>query len=342
MNFNLRFGGRVLVCLSLIAALVFGAFGPTVAIQAQYDGTVPEELVVGMIPSREPAELLPDLEPFANLLLKRLQERGFDIQSVRAFVPESEAATVAALGTGEVHVGFMGPFSAVQAEQQEGAKILTSSVRFGNLFYRGQLMANQSMGNPNKGPFIGNFDDLVQAVKDGKDLTMSYSSTGSTSGFLFPCLKLKNAGILPGNHDNFNTVVAGGHTSSALSVLRGDADIGWGYDDVRLDLVGRTEDTGLPSDMSKMEQVNTLTSRIKLLGYTDYIPNDPQVAADNLSSELTAAIQEELVALSNSEQGSPLLESLLDATELQAVQPSNFDAVRQVVSEIQPIRDRCL
>jgi phosphonate transport system substrate-binding protein len=203
-------------------------------------------------------------------------------------------------------------------------------------------MANQSLGNPNQGPFIGNFDDLVQAVQNGDQVTMSYSSTGSTSGFLFPCLKLKNADILPGNHDNFDTFVAGGHSASGLAVLRGDADIGWGYDDVRLDLVGRTADTGLPEDMPEIEQVSELTTRIKLLGYTDYIPNDPQVAADNLSADLQTAIQEELVSLSGSEAGSPLLESLLDATSLEPVSASTFDAVRQVVSEIQPIRDSCL
>ncbi len=311
-------------------------------VAAQEDGIVPDELVVGMIPSREPDVLLPDLEPFAELLLERLQDRGFAIESVRAFVPESEAATVAALGTGEVHVGFMGPFSAVQAEQQEGARILTSSVRFGNLFYRGQLMANASLGNPNEGPFVGNFDDLVQAVNNGEEVTMSYTSTGSTSGFLFPCLKLKNAGILPGDHENFNTVVAGGHAQSALNTLRGDTDIGWGYDDVRLDLAGRTEDTGLPADMPMDEQITQLATRIKLLGYTDYIPNDPQVSSPVLNGNLQDAIQEELATLSTSEEGSPLLESLLDATEFKAVQPSNFDAVRQVVAEIQPIRDSCL
>ena len=342
MSSNLRLGGRLLVCLSLMVALVVGAFGPNIAIQAQDDGIVPEELVVGMIPSREPDVLLPDLEPFADLLLERLQERGFDIQSVRAFVPESEAATVAALGTGEVHVGFMGPFSAVQAEQQEGAVILTSSVRFGNQFYRGQLMANQSLGDPNEGPFIGNFDGLVQAIKDGEEVTMSYTSTGSTSGFLFPCLKFKNAGVLPGDFDNFNTVVAGGHSQSALNVLRGDTHIGWGYDDVRLDLVGRTADTGLSPDLSEMDQVRQLTTRIKLIGFSDYIPNDPQVAAGNLNSDLQVAIQEELVSLSTSEAGSPLLESLMDATSLKPVQAEDFEAVRQVVSEIQPIRDRCL
>lgn len=342
MSSSLRLGGRLVVCLSLMIALVVGAFGPNVAIQAQDDGVVPEELVVGMIPSREPDELLPDLEPFAQLLLERLQERGFDIDSVRAFVPESEAATVASLGTGEVHVGFMGPFSAVQAEQQEGAVILTSSVRFGDLFYRGQLMANQSLAVPDPAPFIGNVDDLERAVKNGDEVTMSYTSTGSTSGFLFPCLVMKNRGILPGDHDNFDTFVAGGHTQSALSVLRGDADIGWGYDDVRLDLVGRTADTGLPEDMPEMDQVAELTTRIKLVGFTDFIPNDPQVAAGNLSSDLQTAIQEELVALSTTEEANPLLQSLLTATSLEAVSSSDFEAVRRVVGEIQPIRDRCL
>jgi len=135
--FSLKFSGRWVV-VALVAMIIGGlalAPGSERVLQAQ---DVPSELVLAMIPSREPDVLLPDLQPFGDLLAKALQDRGFAVDSVKAVVLTSEQATIAALGTGEVHIGFMGPLSAVRAEQEAGAEIVTASVRLGALRFRGR------------------------------------------------------------------------------------------------------------------------------------------------------------------------------------------------------------
>lgn len=319
-----------------VLALIIGALALSSGAERMLaqGGRVPTELVLAMIPSREPAVLLPDLEPFSQLLLQALQARGFAIQSAKALVPESEAATVAALGTGEIDVGFMGPLSAIQAEQESGAKVVTVTVRNGVFLYRGQLMANVKAG-------YANFEDVIKAVKGGKNVTMSYTSTSSTSGFLFPCAKLASFGILPGNYPNFKTIVAGGHTASALSTFRGDTQIGWGFDDVRQSLVGREAETGLDATLPPFDIYKQINTLMPVIGYSDWIPNDPQVVAGDLAPDLQTAIAEELVNISETDAGKTILDSLLDGTAFAAVESSSLDAVRQVVSEIRPNRALC-
>lgn len=309
---------------------------------------VPSELVLAMIPSREASVLLPSLEPFGNLLGDALRARGFAIDSVKAVVLTSEQATIAALGTGEVHIGFMGPLSAVRAEIESGAEIVTASVRFGNLKFKGQLMTRQ------EGTNLANLENFVTRVKAGEKFTMSYTSPGSTSGFLFPCLKLKQLGILPGDFPNLKTFFAGGHSSSFLAVWNGDAGVGWSFDDVREGFRKRPDDTGLaPVDLEaerirdEFDVWQEVIARVSLIGYTDFVPNDPQVVAGSLPADLKAAIKEELVNISKTSEGRSLLLDLISATAFVAVNDEgaltnrDFDVIRAAIKEIDPILAQC-
>ncbi len=325
----------------LMGALALSSSSEAV-LQAQ---DVPSELVLAMIPSREPDVLLPDLQPFGDLLAEALQARGFAVDSVQAVVLTSEEATIAALGTGEVHIGFMGPLSAVRAEQDSGAEIVTASVRFGALKFKGQLMTRGKDTN------LANIDNFVTRVQAGENVTMSYTSPGSTSGFLFPCLKLQQLGILPGDFPNFKTFFAGGHSSSFLAVYNGDADAGWGFDDVREGFRRRPDDTGLaPVDLEngrdEFDVWQEVVAQVSLLGYTDFVPNDPQVVAGNLPADLKQAIKEELVNLSLGA-GSDNILNLVTATEFVAVSDdgvltnADFDVIRNAITQVEPIIAQC-
>lgn len=325
----------------LLGALALSSSSEAV-LQAQ---DVPSELVLAMIPSREPDVLLPDLQPFGDLLAEALQARGFAVDSVQAVVLTSEEATVAALGTGEVHIGFMGPLSAVRAEQESGAEIVTASVRFGSLKFKGQLMTRGQETN------LANIDNLVSRIQAGEEITMSYTSPGSTSGFLFPCLRLEQLGILPGDFPNFKTFFAGGHSSSFLAVYNGDADIGWGFDDVREGFRRRPDDTGLdPVDVEngrdEFDVWQEIVARVTLIGYTDFVPNDPQVVAGDLPADLKQAIKEELVNLSVGA-GSDNILNLVTATEFVAVTDNgpltnaDFDVIRNAIARVEPIITQC-
>ena len=263
-------------------------FGSVSLTAVSQQGTlIPEELVIGMVPSRAAAILQPPVEGMAKMVLEYVQKNGFpQVKRVRAVIPESYTATIEALGAGRIHVGLFGPFQIVQVIDSFGSVPIAVTKRRTaagkeTLTFRSQFMVFTDSA-------LKNFDDLVKHVKDNKSLRFSYGgSSTSTSGFLFPCKKLKDLNILPGDNRNFKTIRAANHLASAGAVYKKDVDIGVGFEDVREDL---------DSDRMKRElgwnpgEPNPST-RVRVIGYSDEIPNDGIVAIKELDVFLREAIK---------------------------------------------------
>ncbi|MEM3063581.1 MAG: PhnD/SsuA/transferrin family substrate-binding protein, partial [Nitrososphaerota archaeon] len=311
----------------------------TVGAQQQVGTLVPEKLVIGMVPSR-PADLLkPNVEGMGMLILNYVQTHGFSqVKEVQAVIPASYTATVEALGSGQIHIGLMGPVSGDQARQRYGAIAIVATKRGESLRYRGQFMAH----------LFGDFSnllDLVEAVKSGKKVKFAYGgSSTSTSGFLFPCKTLKDLGILPGDNGNFTTTrAAGGHLGAAKAVYRRDVDVGVGFEDVRLSLDSEEVKKELGWKPGDPEP----SSRVIVIGYTDWVPNDFTVAIKELKPELRQTIKEAFVAIMKTDDGKKFAKGALDATDFVPV-PEGFDLdrlldtkVRPVVNEIEPNIAKC-
>src|SRR5699024_4029292 len=69
----------------------------------------PDELVLGMVPSREADAIVDSLEPLAVLLSEEL---GMPVDT---FVSTNFVGLVEAIGTGRVDIGMFGPSAMVQA-----------------------------------------------------------------------------------------------------------------------------------------------------------------------------------------------------------------------------------
>lgn len=120
-------------------------------------------------------------------------------------------------------------------------------------------------------------------------------------------------------------------------------DFGVGFDDVRL---------SLDSDKVKAElgwkPGDPLPSmRVIILGYTNWIPNDPTVAIKELKPELVKVIKEGFVAIMKTDEGKKSGKGALDATDFVRV-PEDFDlvpelnrVVKGVVQEIEPNLAKC-
>lgn len=323
--------GGVLAVGLLLSSLLVGLPGVS-----QQGTLVPEELVVGMVPSRAATVLQPPVEGLANLLLKYVQEHGFSqVKRVRAVIPESYTATVEALGTARIHIGLLGPLTVVQAVDRYGAIPIAVTKRGESLRYRGQFMAHLD------GPFA-NLLDVAEAVKAKKTVKFSYGGgSTSASGFLFPCKTFKDYGILPGDYSNFKTVRSN-HLASAIAVYKKDVDVGVGFDDVR---------TSLDSEKTKQElgwkpgDPNPST-RVIILGYTDWIPNDGVVAVKELSPAFVKVIKDGFVAIMKTPEGQKFGKDALDATDF-VLTPEGYDmmgalkSVRVVANEIEPNLAKC-
>ncbi len=324
--------------LSIVCILIAGLF-LTVRAQQQAGTLIPEKLVIGMVPSR-PADILkPNVEGLGRLILDYVQKNGFpQIKSVEAIIPASYTATVEALGSGQIHIGLMGPTSGDQARQRYGAIAIVATKRSESLRYRGQFMAHLF------GDF-SNLFDVVEAVKSGKTVKFAYGgSSTSTSGFLFPCKTLKDLGILPGENRNFKTFrPAGGHLGAAKAVYRGDVEIGVGFEDVRLSL--NTEE--VKKELGWKPGDPEPSTRVIVIGYTDWVPNDFTVAIKELKPELRQVIKEAFVAIMKTDEGKKFAKGAIDATDFVKV-PEDFDLdklldtkVRPVVNEIEPNIAKC-
>ncbi len=99
---------------------------------------VPDELVIGFVPSSEAAQLVEDIEPLAAYLTEQL---GIE---VNGFVSSDYAAMVTAMQTGQAHIAALAPFGLVQAVDEAGAVIILQSERNGSATYHTQFFTTDA------------------------------------------------------------------------------------------------------------------------------------------------------------------------------------------------------
>ena len=280
------------LAVAVVAALVpFSAFAQ--------DGDVPTQLVLGMVPSREAGAIADSLEPLADMLSERL------LIPVETFISTNYVGLVEAMGNGRVDIGFFGPSAMVQAMDRYDAVPITASVRYGSSTYKSQ--------------FNVRCDGPIQSFEDFRGASIAFVDPGSSSGYQFPYVFLKNQYGIDANTD-MSTVFAGSHDAAALAVYNGDVDIATSFNDVREDL---------------MDEYPDIMDVVCVMGYTGDIPNDGQVVRAGLDDQLTAQIQQALIDIAQTEDGQALVNELFNVTAFEPVTSEAYDPVREVLAEFQ-------
>lgn len=287
---------------NLLVKLLIAALAATLlplAAFAQDDGEVPDQLVLGMVPSREAEAIVDSLEPLAEMLSERL------LIPVDTFISTNYVGLVEAMGNERVDIGFFGPSAMVQAMDRYGAVPVTASVRFGSETYKSQ--------------FNVRCDGPIEEFEDLRGRTIAFVDPGSASGYQFPYVFLKNEHDIDTNSD-METIFAGSHDAAVLAVYNEDVDAAVSFDDAR---------TAIEDDFPDvMEQVC-------ILGYTGEIPNDGQVVRSGLSEELTQQIQEALIEIAETEEGQALTDELFNVTGFAPITSEAYDPVREVMQEFE-------
>ena len=280
------------LAVALVATLIpFAAFAQ--------DGDVPTELVLGMVPSREAGAIADSLEPLADLLSERL------LIPVDTFISTNYVGLVEAMGNGRVDIGFFGPSAMVQAMDRYDAVPITASVRYGSSTYYTQ--------------FNVRCDGPIQDFEDFEGASIAFVDPGSSSGYQFPYVFLKNQHGIDANTD-MESVFAGSHDAAALAVYNGDVDIATSFNDVREDLE---------------EEYPDIMDVVCVMGRTGDIPNDGQVVRAGLDSDLTQQIQTALIEIAETEEGNALVNELFNVTAFDPVTSEAYDPVREVLQEFQ-------
>lgn len=252
------------------------------------------KLVMVFVPSRET-----DVVLFSGQQIGRMLSVALGVP-VEAVVSTSYTAAIEAMCSGRADIGALNPFSYVLAHEKCGVEVAAISVRFGLPYYRSQISVRA--------------DANINQIADLQGKRFAFVDPASTSGYLFPAAMLKKMGYDP---DKFfsQTVFAGSHPNVILAIYRGQVDGGASFEDARTNIQAQFPD---------------VIQKVKVLTYTDPIPNDTWSLSAKLTPELRAKIKDRLLRIATTPDGKESLRNLYSIEGLTNVVELSDDQVRRL------------
>ncbi|WP_026675494.1 phosphate/phosphite/phosphonate ABC transporter substrate-binding protein [Alkalihalobacterium bogoriense] len=262
----------------------------------------PDELVMGFVPSQDSANIADTIAPLADRLSEEL---GIP---VRGEVMTNYTATVEAMGNNQVHIGFLPPFGYVLGtERYDHIQAVLKSVRHGSSTYKAQ--------------YVVRTDSDIQSLEDLEGKIWAFADPTSTSGYLFPAAQLMDDyGVTDVENFFSNLITAGGHDNALIQVLEGDADVATTFDDAR---------TAIEEDYPEV------MDELRILDYTDDIPNDTISVSTNLPQDLIDRIIEVFLSFNDDPEMIEIMESVYNWTGIDTAEDSDYDVVRSVYEKFQ-------
>lgn len=188
------------------------------------------------------------------------------------------------------------------------------------------LQVGWGFGDSGLIPEVRNIDGADVTVSPGyaceADLSVMlgeevlFVEEGSTSGYLYPSLQLKNAGIDYTN--DITQVFAGSHDGVIAGLYNGDAKFGVTYDDARRTLRKTNPDVG---------------EKVIAFSITAEIPNDVVAVRSDLPADVKEKIYTILSDYISTEEGQAVMDEIYGWTDIVPAVNSEFDVVKQAAEE---------
>ncbi|MBC5636970.1 phosphate/phosphite/phosphonate ABC transporter substrate-binding protein [Ornithinibacillus sp. BX22] len=267
------------------------------------EGMVPDTLVIGFVPSQDSDNIADTVEPLANRLGEEL-----DIE-VKSQVMTDYNALVEAMGANQVHVGFIPAFGYVLANEQYDVEVILKSIRYGSGTYKAQYVVRADSG--------------IESLEDLRGKVWAYADQGSTSGYLFPANQLMEefdiATTAELETDFFNgTRQAGGHDNAAILVYEGDADVATTFDDVRTELE---------------EEYPDIMEKLKVLTYTEDIPNDTISVTKELDKEFVQKIKDTFLSFNDDEDMIQIMNDVYNWDAIDEAKDEEYQVVKDTYAK---------
>ncbi len=263
------------------------------------ESNTPETLVMGFVPSQDSDTIADTVEPLANRLS---EEIGVEVQGK---VMTNYNALVEAMGSNQVHIGFIPAFGYVLANEQYDVEVILKSIRHGSGTYKAQYLVRSDSG--------------IESLEDLEGKIWAFGDKGSTSGYLFPASQLmekfgyKSSAELESDFFS-NITAAGGHDNAALAVMNGEADVATTFDDVRDTLEG---------DYPKIKE------ELKVIDYTDEIPNDTISVTKELDDELVQKIKDVFLSFNDDDEMIKIMNEVYNWDAIDEATDSEYDVVKE-------------
>lgn len=260
------------------------------------------ELTMGFIPSQDADELADTVEPLAERLSEELGV------PVKASVMVDFVGLIEAMRTQQIDIGFLNPFGFVQAEDRANVEVILKSERFGEDSYLAQY-------NVRADSDIETIEDLVEQ----EGLVWAYADDLSTSGYLFPASQLTEMGI-DSMDDHFTRTPVGGHDNALIALLDGQADFATTFDD------GRD---------SIRDEFPDVDDEIRVIGYTDAIPNDTISIREGFPDEWRDKVVDAFLSFNDDEAMLEVLDDIYNWTGVVEAKSEDYDIVRAVFKQFE-------
>ncbi len=290
-------------------------------------GGMPDELVIGFVPSREADALVDTIQPVADYLTEAL---GIPVSGV---VTTDYTGLVTAMESEQAHIGAFGPFSLLQARDRAGAEIILQSERFGSATYHTQFMTNDPDKYCDDEPVVideetgwrncngtADADEGPVAIEKLSEIeagtTVSFVEQASASGYIFPATIFIAQGINP--ETDIDPIFAGGHDSSVIAVCEGDAEVGVAFDDAR----------------GAAETDCDIAENVVVFAYGPEIPNDGWAVLGSLPDDLKEDIKQALLDYAATEEGAQTLNDIYEIDNLVEADQDAFTIVEDAAREL--------
>jgi phosphonate transport system substrate-binding protein len=281
----------------MAAFIIALAFAAPVRLSAQEAA-----LVFGVYPSNDIGKVSQAFAPLEAYLQARLK------RPVRLVVSKDYDDLVKRLGDGSVDVAWLGPSAYLNAQKAMPA-----------LRYLATYLERDAKGRPSayyRSLIVSAADSGITALAQLKGRHIGFVDRGSTSGYAYPLVMLKEAGI---DIDTFfsKKFFLKKHDKVAEALLAGSI------------AAGAISDGTYASILAERGPVLTI------LAESGPIPLDALVARPGIPAELTAALRQALLALKPGDEALAAIERHLAWPAMGfSVMPSNFyDGLKAALSE---------
>jgi len=169
--------------------------------------------VIGYYPSSESEKIIEDLKPLQVYLEKKLNIK------VKPFIATDYSALIEGLCSGKIHGSFLSPLPYVISKNKCKTKMIITSLRSDSSIYY-------------KTYFIVHSQSPYKSLYDLKGKTWGIPDIASTSGYLFPILRMKELKLDPDK--DFKKIQLNSHENVIIAVYNKEVDFGTIYSDGRI------------------------------------------------------------------------------------------------------------
>lgn len=251
---------------------------------------VGKPLRIALIPAEDSRAMIRQSKQLMSALEQKL---GIEVEG---FVATDYNGVIESLRAGHVDVAYLGPFSYVKAAQVANVEAfaVAETKDKGGVAYHSQVVVRS--------------DSDIQTIEQLRGRDFAFVGPTSTSGYVFPMVGLKKAGLNP-RKDFKNVIYTGAHDANMLAVKNGRVDAATVADRIYA---------------AALEKGQVEEGDLRVIWRSEAIPESPMVWRKDLPIDLKKRIRQAFLSIRDVQFGDQGQVSEYRATDDRA-----YDVVRE-------------